>query len=64
MAKKIPNFKKRLEDALYDPLERLAKELYKEGYTEEDLWSTTTKIVIPDVQRIKLANYLRDQLRN
>jgi hypothetical protein len=64
MSKKIPNFKQRLEDALYDPLERLAKELYKEGYTEEDLWSTTTKIVIPDVQRMKLANYLRDQLRN
>jgi hypothetical protein len=66
MAKKILNFKKRLEDALYDPLERLTKELYIEGVTEEDLWSTMIELglYIPDTVRMKLANYLRDQIKN
>lgn len=64
MTKKIPNLKERLEYAIYDPLERLAEELYSEGVTEKELYENLNDLIVDDVVRVKLANYLRDKIRH
>jgi len=58
--KNIPNFDKRVKEASIDPFYKLAQELIKEGFSEKDVWERTKKFSIPDPQRVKLLNFMRD----
>lgn len=56
---KIPNFSKRFQKALYDPIAVLAVELSKEGYTELDVTeSKRNTMSMPYI--LRLQNYMKD----
>lgn len=57
----IKDFKKRFNKALVDPIQILAEELHKEGYTEEDVFETIKKFpCLPYPQILHLRNCIRD----
>lgn len=63
----MKDLKKEKEKAMRaNPLKDLARKLYEEGYTEEQLWKELTEMNEPPLSNIpypikcELRNYLRD----
>ena len=58
---KIPNFEKRFKLALKDPIIELAKELFQNNFTEDDVIENIKQYpCLPEAMTIKLRNAIRD----
>jgi len=59
--KKIPKFEKRFKQAIVDHVFNLAKELFAEGYTENDVFDNIKAYPnLPDPYKVHLRNCMRD----